>query len=203
MLVGLGASWFARGSYEQAVQRLCEASDLNPKDPVPYLFLGRMQSTQTSPSEQVVEKLHRFVVQQPENAQANYYYAVGLRKLGEGQQDIARAAQVGALLRKAVRLDPKYAAAYLQLGVIHSEQKNYPQAISDYQQAIQADPEMEEAHYRLTQAYRRIGDTAKAETELQIYDSVAKESAQKTERERHEIRQFVYTLRDQSSPQAP
>jgi len=202
MLVGLGASWFARGSYEQAVQRLCEASDLNPNDPVPYLFLGKMQGTETSPAEQVIEKLHRFVAQQPENAEANYYYAMSLWKLGDGQQDIARAAQVEGLLRKAVRLDPKYAAAYLQLGVIHSEQKNYPQAISDYQQAIQADPEMEEAHYRLAQAYRRIGDAAKAETELQIYDTVAKESAQKAERERHEIRQFVYTLRDQPPPQA-
>jgi len=203
MLVGLGASWFASGSYEQAVQRLCEASDLNPNDPVPYLFLGKMQGTETSPAEQVIEKLHRFVAQQPENAEANYYYAMSLWKLGEGQQDIARAAQVEGLLKKVIRLDPKYAAAYLQLGVVHSEQKNYPLAISDYQQAIQADPEMEEAHYRLAQAYRRVGDAAKAETELQIYDTVAKESAQKAERERHEIRQFVYTLRDQPPPQAP
>jgi tetratricopeptide (TPR) repeat protein len=203
MLVGLGASWFALGSYEQAVQRLCEASDLNPDDSVPYLFLGKMQGTEAVPSEDVVEKLHRFVARQPESADANYYYAVGLWKLDRGQQGIARAAQVEAFLRKAIRLDPKYAAAYLQLGIVHFEEKNYPQAISDYQQAIQADQEMEEAHYRLAQAYRRSGNAAKAETELQIYNSVAKESAQKTERERHEIRQFVYTLRDQPPPQAP
>lgn len=202
MLVGLGASWFARGSYDQAVERLCEASDLNPNDPVPYLFMGKMQSAETSPSEKVVEKLHRFFAQQPENSEANYYYAVGMWKLDEGQQDAARADRVEALLRNAIRLDPKYAAAYLQLGIVHSEQKN-PQAIADYQQAVQADPEMEEAHYRLAQAYRRMGDTAKAEAELQIYERVAKESEQKTERERHEIRQFVYTLRDQPPPQAP
>jgi len=30
-----------------------------------------------------------------------------------------------------------------------------------------------------------------------------KESAQKVERERHEIRQFVYTLRDQPPAQVP
>jgi len=203
MLIGLGASWFARGSYEQAVQRISEASDISPKDPMPYLFMGKMQAAETAPSKEVVEKLHRFVTEQPESAQANYYYAVGLWKLGEGKQDLARTAQVEALLKKVIRLDPKYAAAYLQLGVVHSEQKNYPQAISDYQQAIQADPEMEEAYYRLAQAYRRIGDAAKAETELQIYNTVAKESAQKAERERHEVRQFVYSLRDRPPPQAP
>ena len=64
-----------------------------------------------------------------------------------------------------------------------------------------ADPQMEEAHYRLAQAYRQTGDAAKAATELQIYDRLAEESAQSAERQRHEIRQFVYTLRDPSPAQ--
>jgi hypothetical protein len=68
----------------------------------------------------------------------------------------------------------------------------------NYQRAAQEDPEREEAHYRLAQAYRKLGDGAKAEAEVNIYDRLAKESAQKIERERHEIRQFVYTLRDQA-----
>jgi tetratricopeptide (TPR) repeat protein len=203
MLVGLGASWFARGSYESAAQRLCEASDLNPNDPVPYFFLGKMQSTETEASVDVAAKLQRFVTLKPENADANFYYAVSLWKLRKVPENPASAAQVEALLRNAIRLNPKYAAAHLQLGIMHSEQKNYPQAISDYQQALRADPEMEEAHYRLAQAYRRVGDAAKAEAELQSYERVAKESEQKTDRERHEIRQFVYTLRDQPPPQAP
>ena len=46
MLIGLGAAWFARGSFDQAVDRICEASDLNPADPIPYLFLGRLLSAQ-------------------------------------------------------------------------------------------------------------------------------------------------------------
>jgi tetratricopeptide (TPR) repeat protein len=203
MLLGLGASWFARGSYDQALRQIFAASDLNPNDPTPYLFLGKMQSVETAPSQEAVEKLHGFVTHHPENSEANYYYAVGLWKLGEAQQDTARAAHVEALLRNAIRVDPKYAAAYLQLGILHSEQKNYPQAISDYQHAVQADPDMDEAHYRLAQTYRRIGDTAKAEAELHLYDTVAKESAQREDRERHEIRQFVYTLRDPPPAQVP
>jgi tetratricopeptide (TPR) repeat protein len=203
MLVGLGSACFARGSYDRAVQRISEASDISPNDAMPYLFLGMMQSSETTPSQEAVEKLHRFVAQQPENPAANYYYAVGLWKLRNGPQNSAPAARVETLLRKVILLDPSYAAAYLQLGIIHSERENYPQAAADYQKAIDADPQMQEAHYRLAQIYRRIGDAAKAETELQIYDTVAKESAQKAERERHEIRQFVYTLRDQPPPQAP
>jgi tetratricopeptide (TPR) repeat protein len=206
MLIGLGAAWFARGSYEQAVQQICAASDLNPSDPIPYEFLGKMQSAETVTSNDAVEKLHRFVALQPKNAEANYYYAVGLWKLRRGWEDRASTAQVEALLREAIRLDPKYGAAYLQLGILHSQQKDYPRAIADYQQAIQANPQaqIEETHFRLAQAYREMGDGAKAEVELRAYEQMSKESAQRAERERHEIRQFVYTLRDQPpSPNPP
>ena len=51
ILIGLGAAWFSRGAYEQAVQRICEASDLNPNDPIPYLFMGKMQIAEPEPSE--------------------------------------------------------------------------------------------------------------------------------------------------------
>jgi tetratricopeptide (TPR) repeat protein len=200
MLIGVGAAWFARGSYEQAVQRICEASDLNPNDSIPYLFLGKMQSSEAAPSEKIVEKLHRFVAQQPNNADANYYYAAGLWKLRKGPQDTA---QVESLLRNAIHLDPKLGAAYLQLGIVQSEQKDFPRAISAYRQAIQTDPHMEEAYYRLAQAYRQIGNMAQADAEIQTYNQIAKESAQKADRERHAIRQFVYTLRDQPPPQVP
>jgi len=208
LLLGAGAAEFARGSYDQAVQRICEASDLNPEDAIPYLFLGKVQSAEPTASEKIVEKLHRFVAQQPENAQANYYYAVGLWKLRQGSQDAARTAQiesplVESLLNHAIHLDPKFAAAYLQLGILHSEQKDYPKAIADYRQAVQADPKMEEAHYRLAQAYRQVGDAAQAEAELQRCDQLSKESAKEVERERHEIRQFVYILRDQPPAQIP
>ena len=198
MLIGLGAAWFARGSYDQAVQRICEASDLNPSDSIPYMFLGKMQSAESAPSGKIVEKLDRFATQQPNNAEANYYYAVGLWKLRKGPRDTATATQVESLLRNAIRLDAKFGAAYLQLGVLHSEQRDYPRAISEYEQAVHADPQMEEAHYRLAQSYRQLGDAAKAEAELKIYDQIAKESAEKADRERHEIRQFVYTLRGQT-----
>ena len=203
MLIGLGAAWFARGSYDRAVQRICQASDLNPNDPLPYLFMGKMQSAEPTPSEEIVEKLHRFVAQQPDNAEANYYYAVGLWKLRKGSQDAASTAHVESLLNQAIRLDPKFAVAYVQRGILYSEQKDYPRAISDYQQAIQADPQMqvEEAHYRLAQAYRKTGNAAKADAEIKVYDQIAKETARQAERERHEIRQFVYILRDQPSPQ--
>jgi tetratricopeptide (TPR) repeat protein len=203
MLIGLGAAWFARGSYDEAVQRICEASDLDPSDSIPYLFLGKMQSAESAPAKRIVERMRRFVTQHPDRADANYYYAVSLWKMRERSQDISRRSEIESLLEKAIHLNAQFAAAHLQMGILQSEQKNYTRAISEYAQAVQAEPKMEEAHYRLAQAYRQIGESGKAEAELQLCEAISKESAQQQERERHEIRQFVYVLRDQPPAQIP
>jgi tetratricopeptide (TPR) repeat protein len=201
MLLGLGAASFARGVYDEAVQRMCRASDLNPNDPVPYQFLGRIEQAENKTTADLVEKLHRFLTLQPQSADANYFYALGLWKFRNGAHDQAGDTQVESLLKTAIRINPKHAAAALQLGIVHSEQGAYSQAISDYRKALDADPEMEEAHYRLAQAYRQTGDSERAKEELRLYTQLARESAEKQEQERHQIKQFVYTLRDQSAPQ--
>ncbi len=196
MLAGLGASWYARGSYDQAALRLCGASDLDPNDPIPYLLMGKMQSAETTQSEAIVERLGRFVRLQPENAMANYYYAVSLRKRRNSSEDVADSAQVKFLLEKAVRLDPQLGPGYLQLGVLYSERKDFSKAIFAYRQAIAVTPRLEEAHYRLAQAYKQAGETVKAQAELQVFTQISKEKAEDTERQRHELQQFVYQLRD-------
>jgi tetratricopeptide (TPR) repeat protein len=203
MLAGLGASWYALGSYDQAAQRLCDASDLNPEDPAPYLFMGKMQTVETTQSEAIVERLGRFVRIQPQNALANYYYAVSLWKRRKSPEDVEDLPLVKSLLEKAVQLDPKLGLGYLQLGVLYSERKDFSHAISAYQQAVEATPRLEEAHYRLAQAYRQAGETSKAQAELRLYTEISKERAAEVERQRHELQQFVYQLRDRTSAPPP
>ena len=201
ILLGLGAAYFARGALDEAVFRICQASDLNLNDPVPYRFLGKIEQAQNTPSAELVEKLRRFLMLQPGSAEANYLYAIGLWKLHKTTPDKRNAGEVESLLKTAIQIDPRYAAAELQLGVFHSDQGEYSLAIAHFQNAIQIDPELEEAHFRLAQAYRQSGDSDKAKQELRLYDRLLKQSAQKQEGERHEIKQFVYTLRDHSAPQ--
>ena len=200
MLAGLGVAWYARGVYDQAARSLCEASDLNPDDPNPYLFLGKMQTVDSMQSDCVVERLGRFLRLQPENAMANYYYGLSLSRQ---EADADKLAQAESLLEKAVRLDPNLAAAYLQLGVLYSQQGGTSEAISAYTKAIQADAQLAEAHYRLGQIYSRAGEKLKAQAELQIYEQQSKKTAEESERERKEIQQFVYTLRQPNSAAQP
>jgi tetratricopeptide (TPR) repeat protein len=203
MLAGLGASWYARGSYENAALRLCEASDLDPNDPYPYLLMGKMQAAETTQSEAIVERLGRFVRLQPQNALANYYYAVSLWKTRLSQDDGSDLPKIKLLLQKAVQLDPKLGPGYLQLGILYAEQRDTSRAIAAYRQAIAATPQLEEAHYRLAQLYRQTGETANAQAELQLYTQISKEQAVEAERQRHQVQQFVFQLGDQTSTPKP
>ena len=203
MLIGMGVVWYARGSYDRATQYLASASDLAPANPAPYLFMGKMQSVQTVPSAATLEKLARFARLAPDNALANYYYAVGLWKLKQstGSLDDTSATQIEALLQTAVRIHPKLGAAHLQLGILYAERGDDRRAIAAYQRAIEANPEeaspeIAEAHYRLGLAYKRAGDDAGAKKELQLHEQLAKQAAEQAEQERGEIQEFVVTLRD-------
>jgi tetratricopeptide (TPR) repeat protein len=207
MLVGLGVAWHARGSYEKAAECLCAASDLNPNEPTPYIFLGKIENAGTVQSANVVERLARFARIHPENALANYYYATALWKGAKGMADPDTTAQVQALLERAVHLDPKLGSAYLQRGIVYSELGDLRAAISAYQQAMEASPQLEEPHYRLAQLYRRNGDKAQAQRELQLYEQLSLKATEQAERERRDIQQFVIALRDpgpaSSQPEKP
>jgi tetratricopeptide (TPR) repeat protein len=217
MLIALGVAWHARGSYDHAAQCLAKASDLAPDNPTPYLFLGRMQNVEATPSEGSLERLERFAQLQPDNALANYYYAVALWKQPAVSVDSnvernadsnkERSTRVESLLQKAVRLDPKLGAAYLQLGILYSQRGDFSRAISAYQKALEVSSELDEtlevAHYRLAQAYLRNGDKAKGQQELQLHDRIAKTAKEHHEHQRREIQQFVIALRNQNPVSPP
>ncbi len=202
MLAGLGAALYASGSPEEAARRLCQASDLNPAAPAPYLFLGEIQESSAVPLACAKEKLARFAQTQPSNALANYYYAVSLAKRAQNSAGTLEAGtseikQAQALLERAVALDPKLAEAHLQLGVLYMARGDTARAVASYRMAVTSKPMLPEAHYRLALAYKRNGENAKAEREFQLYRETRKAETAATEARRRELRQFLVILKDE------
>ena len=74
-----------------------------------------------------------------------------------------------------------------------------PGAIASYRQAIEADPELAQAHYRLGQAYKRNGQPDQARQEFALYTETSKKSTDQAERDRAEIPEFVFRLRSGAS----
>ncbi|HEX7895978.1 MAG TPA: tetratricopeptide repeat protein [Terriglobales bacterium] len=192
MLAGLGAALYASGAYKEAAQRVCEASDLSPSAAEPYLFLGRMEQFAPDPLPCVVPELARFLRDQPENAFANYYYAVALWKT----QGSNGAEEVEKLLQKAIQVDPRFAEAYLQLGIVQTESGDSEHAMASFQRSIAANPGLPDPHFRLAQAYKRAGDDPSAAREFQTFQRLKQSDAQAVEQQRRAIRQFVVVLKN-------
>ena len=194
MLTALGATLFAGALYDEAAQRLCEASDLNPADPEPYLFMGKIEMAAPNPLPCVEQKLARFVGQRPGDALANYFYAMAMWKQKGQSIDSPTLERVQKMLTKAVTIDPQCSEAYLQLGVLQSTRRDYKQAIGFYTKATEANPQLSEAHYRLGVAYDRVGDKERARQEFQLHDEIEKQQAAEVEKQRREVKQFLVVV---------
>jgi Flp pilus assembly protein TadD len=198
MLTALGAALFAGALYDEAARRLCEASDLDPADPEPYTFMGRIEISAPNPLPCVEQKLARFAEQRPADPLANYFYAMTLWKQKGQSTDPAALARVEGLLNKAVTVDPQCSDAYFQLGVIQAAQRDYAKAIDFYSKAIEANPQMSEAHYRLGVAYDRVGEKDKAAQQFRLHDEIEKQQAAAIEKQRREVKQFLVVVDDKS-----
>ncbi|MBI4572238.1 MAG: tetratricopeptide repeat protein [candidate division NC10 bacterium] len=80
---------------------------------------------------------------------------------------------------EALRLKPDYDLACVGLGLVHRSQRQYAQAILNFQEALRLEPDAVVAWYALGEAYLRQGSTSQA-TEvyerLKILDPVRADS---------------------------
>jgi len=197
--IGLGIAYYSRGNYDDAVKSLLYAADLSPADPRVYPFLSRAYDSSPSQAEEVIARFRRFAEQRPNNGRAQYYYAMSLWKGKRTQDASLDLAQISALLEKAIALDPSLAESYLQLGNLYSDQHKYAEAIPEYQRALELNSDLADAHYRLGQAYVHTGEKDKAQQQLQAYQKLREQHLADLDKQRAEVRQFVYAAKDAES----
>ena len=70
------------------------------------------------------------------------------------------------LLEKAVGLNDQLRLAYVDLGVILTEQKQLQQALEALEHAEKLDPLQPDVHYRLGRLYQAMGKRVEAEKEM-------------------------------------
>ena len=84
-------------------------------------------------------------------------------------------AKVETLLRKAVTLDPKFADAHYQLGLLYADEEKVEPAIRELEAAVRLRPGLKNAHYRLSRLYALQGRTDLARKELEVFKSLKEE----------------------------
>lgn len=184
MRVGLGVALYAASEYDEAVRVLCEAVDLNPKDTRPLQFLGRAGRVSPALAQDVDARLKNFAERYPDNAAANYFYALALWERGGGIQGQGVEA-IERLLKRAEALNPQWYEPHYQLGVVYQSEQRNAEALKEMKRAVAIDPEFSPAHYQLARLYRRAGLRAEARAEAAtVQRLMAKEEG---ETSRHDV----------------
>jgi tetratricopeptide (TPR) repeat protein len=197
--IGLGMALYSRGRYEESIKALLTAADLNPTDPRCYLFLSKAYLSSPAQADDVIQRFRRYAELQPINALAQYYYAVSLWKGKRSEASTINYQQVKSLLQKSIALDGKLAEAHLQLGILYADQHEYAKSLPEYTRAVELDPKLPDAHYRLGQYYVRAGEKDHAQREFQTFQQLQAHHQAEVDKERAEVRQFVYSSNSAST----
>ena len=203
LTMGLGMALYARGNYDEAVKSLLKAADMNPSDPNCYLFLSKAYSSSPGQAEEVIARFRRFAQLRPGNAQAHFYLAMSLWKGKRIQGEDLDVVQIEALLKKSLALDAKFAEAHLQLGNLYSDQQKYSESIPQYLRAQALNADLPDIRYRLGQAYVHTGQKDKAQEQFAAYQKLREQHLAEIDRQRAEIRQFVYSAKDTPGVKQP
>jgi tetratricopeptide (TPR) repeat protein len=176
LTVGYGVALYAAGNYDEAVETLCKAVDLDPKDPRPFQFLGKVSAVSPAHLPEIRKRLEAFVRLYPDNGTANYYYAMSLWPHPEEAPDADRAVIEG-LLKKAVAVSPGLYEAHFQLGVLYQDQQKTSDAIREFNQTLALRPDYGRAHYRLFLLYSRTHQKQLADEHLALLKQIKQEDA--------------------------
>lgn len=179
--VGQGVAQYSLGQYMAAVQSLCQAVDINPADPKALDFLGKMYDVSPAMAAEVAKRLAHFAELYPQNAPANYYYALSLRKRSLETGSQKEWSQAEALLKKSAALDPSFVDAHYQLGLLYEDEGRAAEAIREYETSVQLRKDLSPAHYRLALLYKKTGKLTLARQEFAIVEELKQE---KTDRRR-------------------
>ena len=195
--LGLGIALYGLSHFDDGAKSFFHASDRNTADPLPLIFLGKAYENLSPPiRDEVRSRLHRFLITEPPNASIPYYYAIALWKQSQAQPETTQFAEIETLLKSAVSLDPRNADAYLQLGILYASQRKYNDAMTQYEEALEINPNTAAVHYRLGQALARTGAAARAQREFAEFERLQAHEVDETEKQNAEIQQFVYSLRN-------
>ena len=169
--VEAGSIELESGNPERALEKQQQAASLHPKSPGVLLLLGRIRLTQRRYPE-AIATLEQAAKLAPADAGIHFYAGQAWMKTEQGTEKAIEH------FKRSLELDANRASTYYWLGSLYFHRDHdYRVAVQYLGQAVDRAPELEAAHQMLIQAYKRLGEDAKAAAQLRRYEEIVQQRA--------------------------
>ncbi|HKF49951.1 MAG TPA: tetratricopeptide repeat protein [Terracidiphilus sp.] len=166
-----GQLWTEIGDFTRANAVLDRALAADPALPKAHFYKGLVYIR----SEKWPEAAREFEAElslNPGDTEAMYH-------LGFVDQQQSRTDDALALYLKVIATNPQYANAQYEAGKIYFDRGQYPVAAQHLESAAKLTPDKDYIHYQLQSVYRKLGRTADADRELEVYKEMKAQSRQR------------------------
>ena len=147
---------------EQAIQEYRRALAIKPDLQNVHFSIGNLLWTRNRSEEGLLE-LQEEIKLDPNHPQAHY-------EIGDILYGQSKLAEAETHLLKAVKLEPSMIEAHLALEKLYTSQEQVTKALYHLGKAVEIDPDDATPHYRLSVLYRKLGRSAEAEKEMQLFE---------------------------------
>ena len=154
----LGYAYNDLGNYNQAIQDLNRAIEINPDRAESYNNRGNSYNSLGNYN-QAIQDLNKAIEIKPDYTEAYYNRGIAYAGLGNYRQAIED-------YNRAIEIEPAYAAAYINRGIAYAGLGNYKQAIEDYGRAIEINPTLVMAYNNRGISYGILGNYKQAIEDL-------------------------------------
>lgn len=157
-LNNIGVAFMEQYKHEDAVKQFKQALERDPNFAIARINLA-LAHFYLNDSRAAVEEARAAVKLAPDSPHAHYALAAALRNEKLYDESLAE-------FNKVLSIDPRDPATNIQIGQLHSQKQQYPQAIAAFQRAIESEPYNATAVYSLAMALTRSGQTAEGQKAL-------------------------------------
>ncbi|HEX8745615.1 MAG TPA: tetratricopeptide repeat protein [Pyrinomonadaceae bacterium] len=190
-LLNEGNELYKNDQDEQAIEAYKKAIELDPNNGEAYFRIGLayMATGKRDEAEESFKKsvdvYEKYLRTNQKDAQSYYILGQALVRLGNYQEDRAKAPKVYleavAALKKAVAIEPENADMYYELGVAYNRLFQYQDAVKAFEKATELDP----SNYRASDALD------KAKEDLDRFNSIYRGEKAKIQQEESRRRRDV------------
>ncbi len=162
-----GVARYGERRFADAIDDFLTVIEIDPAIPQPYEFIGKMMEQAGLKLPAITRAFEARVKASPDDAMARLVLAKA--RLAADSKD----AEAEALLREAVKLDPKQWESHYELGALLESRHAYQESAEELNKAIALDEKQSMPHYHLARVYDRLGESEKAQAERKLHEALS------------------------------